>query len=141
MCPPRFRLRSLLIAVAVAAVAFGLAERSRRFRRLAVYHEVRVKWRGATSMGLTAWKDGRGQLVTEQRSDWHDAMRTKYQRAAERPWLPVAPDPPPHPPPPVGPAPPSTPTEELPPGVLSLMRSSGFLGQPPMPDPPPLPPP
>lgn len=34
----------------------------------------------------------RGEM--ERRRDYFDAMRRKYERAARRPWLPVAPDPP-----------------------------------------------
>src|SRR5207248_5318610 len=96
----RFRLRTLLVALAVVGVVLGLVERRRRFRRLAAYHEMRVA-RGTLSPSVPVWIDGRGEPVTARHSDWHEAMRIKYERAAARPWLPVMPDQPPPPPDPL----------------------------------------
>ena len=91
MRPPRFRLRTLLVAVAVAGLLLGCA----RDLGLAACHQMRVMRVGYTSMGLTCWVDSRGVPVTERRSAWHEAMRNTYLRAAALPWLPVPPDPPP----------------------------------------------
>jgi hypothetical protein len=100
MTLPRFRLWMLMVAVAVVAMALGgpvvLMRRRADFLRLADHHRVRVQWRGVNGgTGATPWTDSRGQPVTERRSAWHHAMSLKYEHAAERPWLPVPPDPPP----------------------------------------------
>ena len=98
--PVRWSLRTPLIAVAVVGLVSGSAERRGRFRSLAAYHEMRVA-RGTLAASVPVWIDGRGELVTRRLSDWHEAMRIKYRRAAARPWLPVGPDPPPPPPEPL----------------------------------------
>jgi hypothetical protein len=87
---PRFRLRALMVAVAIVAVLLGLwagIERRRAdFRRIARYHSYR-------NLGLLV--DSRSLTPLELRRDeWHAALAKKYTRAARYPWLPVEPDPP-----------------------------------------------
>jgi hypothetical protein len=87
---PRIRLRTLMIAVAVAALPLGLwagIERRRAaFDRTAAYHVTQV-------VGLTV--GGRPLTPSERRRDeWHYALFLKYREAAFRPWIPVGPDPP-----------------------------------------------
>src|SRR5262245_9148943 len=106
MRPPRFRVRTLMLAVAVVAVAAGLWHRSERFRRLAQYHQQANVWIildwGAVE---NAEKEGWNWVGTppvkavlprpsKARILWHDALRLEYEGAARRPWLPVEPDPP-----------------------------------------------
>jgi hypothetical protein len=100
MSLPRFRLRTLMIAVAVLGVIFWttlwLGKRVRGYRWMAEYHDSR-RWKtpiarppGATDQGITA-----GGLVTSvERERWHAAMAAKYWRAARYPWINVEPDPP-----------------------------------------------
>jgi hypothetical protein len=78
---PRFRIRMLMIAVAM--VAFGLAtivfyRRSQNFTSRAQDHEV------AFVISCT----------TPEYVSFHSALAEKYRRAARYPWLPVEPDPP-----------------------------------------------
>ena len=82
----RFRLRTLLIAVAVAAVVLGGVEMQRRrerFRALATYHASRNAPR---YLCFSCGGFGRELL-------WDEEMQRKYERAAARPWLAVPPDP------------------------------------------------
>jgi hypothetical protein len=78
---PRFTVRTLMIAVAIvavaAAIAVGLRRRSQRFMRLAYDHE---------DMSYTR----PGDPV----ASYHDRLSWKYQQAARYPWLSVPPDPP-----------------------------------------------
>jgi hypothetical protein len=78
---PRVRLtvRDLTIVVAVAALLTGgfvLARRSAHYRREALFHS-RAAARAAAA-----------------KHDYHDQLVKKYIRAANRPWLPLDPDPP-----------------------------------------------
>jgi hypothetical protein len=93
---PRFRIRTLMIAVAAVAVfvAFGvtLHRRSTRFRQLADFH-VRAASRIEEELAVQSV----GQVNAAATLDvvhWHDSLYFKYTRAANRPWLPVAADPP-----------------------------------------------
>jgi hypothetical protein len=101
MRPPRFRLRTLLIAVAVVSVALG-GELMRR-RRIS-HREQAASHSDAEELSRAYADDARGQPgpIAPQRVAWgevlaayHAAMSRKYERAARYPWLPVAPDPPP----------------------------------------------
>ena len=84
---PRFRLRTLVVAVAGLAVAVAMASlsiRSAAYSQLAEYHRVeafRSSYPGALN--------GPARLAR------HLELHSKYERAARYPWLPVAPDPPP----------------------------------------------
>ena len=103
---PRFRIRTLMIAVAVVGLLAGLVvaltRRSAGLRQQAasfaqvsnqealqgMYIERRYHWGPA---------EPEKPIIAAhfRRSDYYAALRAKYERAARRPWLPVAPDPPP----------------------------------------------
>ena len=88
---PRFRftVRRLMVAVAIIGVALGtLAERHARFRRLAAYHAARG---GGLVNGLPRSDEAIWRLDLDA---WHARLAEKYQRAANRPWEPLGPDPP-----------------------------------------------
>jgi hypothetical protein len=103
---PRFRLtvRRLMAAIAVVALALGLAtmlKRSADFRALA------AEQADAEAMSLSYADEARGangdrQRVArgEQMAAYHRALRIKYEYAARYPWITPEPDPPiPEPPP------------------------------------------
>lgn len=72
-----------MVLVAVVAIMCALAERRARFQRIAL----------ANAEALRAWRDY-GGFYSLSWIFWHEEMRQKYERAARRPWCPVAPDPP-----------------------------------------------
>ena len=88
MRPPRFRLRTLLVAVAVAAVVSGVEVMRRR----------RACYQGRASdhaFAAIPYTPGYlGDRPDQAKAAFHEAMRVKYERAARCPWLPVPPDPP-----------------------------------------------
>ena len=107
MRPPRvrFSLRWMMAAVAavamVAAAGEGLRRRRESFERRAEFFAQKVgdeimaeqSFRGnhrTVNMG----DDPRTTAAHYQLVDHYDALRDKYSRAAARPWLSVAPDPP-----------------------------------------------
>jgi hypothetical protein len=105
MTPPRFRLRTLLIAVAVAGIVSGLAalrQRRAHFLELAALHEraeseprvISVHFREEVPVEerMKVWRQIN---ASDKRAKYHHLLRVKYECAAARPWLPVAPDPPP----------------------------------------------
>jgi hypothetical protein len=104
MRPPRFRIRTLMIATATAGVALGVAvwlhRRAEEFRRAAHYHESQTM---AIAIGcLHGWDSVMNQFGEDitrsyrpERDSWHRTLSTKYRYAASHPWLLVPPDPPP----------------------------------------------
>jgi hypothetical protein len=103
---PRFRIRTLMIAVAVVAIPLGamvaVAERRQRFMRMATAHwratvAVQILENGTANGVVEHYLDARGVPLGAQqqaRDKWHETMAEKYRQAARRPWLPVPPDPP-----------------------------------------------
>ncbi len=91
----RFTVRSLMVLVAVLALAsWWLLYRRERFHKLDAYHSARVlrhTTSGTTRYGTLDATSG----TTTARGEWHRWLAGTYRRAASRPWLPVAPDPPP----------------------------------------------
>jgi hypothetical protein len=93
--PLRFRVRSLLIAVAsVGVVLGGLAElqrRRERFQEMAADH---------ARYNPLYWSPVHVDrpFPNYRQGLWHAEMQKKYDRAASQPWLPVALDPPMPPP-------------------------------------------
>jgi hypothetical protein len=86
---PRFRLRTLMVAVAVAAVVLGLGARSLAFRQRAEccrtrFEPVCGEYRPETP----------AEIAEDRRRTYHAHLWAKYERAARYPWLPVWPDPP-----------------------------------------------
>jgi hypothetical protein len=105
----RFTLRTLLVAVAIAAVILGLWGRSDRFRSIALDFEMeRETLIGALDAHLLpAARPGETpEREAERRQaarpllaydDYLSKMADKYYRASSRPWLPVLSDPAPPP--------------------------------------------
>ena len=88
MTRPRLSLRLAMLLVAVVALGcagWRLWERSHAFEWIATEHEVMSD----------LCRHGRGLGARALRlAAYHDALKTKYERAASYPWLPVEPDPP-----------------------------------------------
>jgi hypothetical protein len=88
---PRYQLRTLLILVAILAVAIGTAtetlRRRDRYLRLAEEH------RRATDMVIDPTTSPADREAMMRRSDRHARLAERYYRAATRPWMVVAPDP------------------------------------------------
>jgi hypothetical protein len=101
---PRYRLRTLLIAVAVAALGIGtivgLARRRDSYLRQAAHHRELGSdaWMHASSIERRYLHWGpsepeRAEMAAyERRGDYHAALQAKYERAARYPWLPVEQD-------------------------------------------------
>jgi hypothetical protein len=91
---PRFRLRTLMVAVAIFAIVFGsivLRQRAERFRQLAESNGMRRFVTGDSEVWI--WVE-RPVDVSPLWFEWRRALAEKYERAARYPWLPVPPDPP-----------------------------------------------
>ena len=120
---PRVRLRTLMFAVAVAALGLAISfevsrlrELRRRYQIYARHHALRRaseqqewtsrlaalrKLKGVriphlveTQEEYSRWLDERAGYH-EARIRYHERLRLRYERAARYPWLPVPPDPPP----------------------------------------------
>ena len=100
----RFTLRRMMIAVAVLALLFGTAaglwRRHLSFKRQA--DEYAQKRNEQFAQGyrvlLARWpSDGELKMKDEhyRLKDYYEELRLKYERAADRPWLPVESDRPP----------------------------------------------
>jgi hypothetical protein len=96
----RFRLRTLLIAVAV--VAFGVAAVrwmhsmdaiATEYQRRALWHRMKVA--DDHALMLRSPDDPPSGALLERRKAYRSAMAEKWNRAALFPWLAVEPDPPP----------------------------------------------
>ena len=95
---PKFRIRTLMIAVAVLGIAFGglaglrqMDQRRQRFRALARNHLVNR----LTLIGLAEHQAAKADTERyRMRAEYHLALNQKYQYAASHPWLPVSSDPP-----------------------------------------------
>ena len=111
MPPPRvrFTMRQTMVIVAALAVVVGTVEGLRRrresFDRRAKMFAQKV---GAAIMDEQSYRlshrenrrespfyyDNRTTVAYDQLVEHYDALRVKYEQAADRPWLFVAPDPP-----------------------------------------------
>jgi hypothetical protein len=83
---PRWTTRRLMLAVVVVGLLMGwvnLARRRERFQTLAVKHEVLLYF------AIHGHHHGG---PNPERAGYHESMRLKYLRAADRPWLMVEPD-------------------------------------------------
>jgi hypothetical protein len=83
---PRFNVRRLLAFVALAGLVLGLwawmARRSAAFEARAAEH------------AELAFYASLACRIDHRQVEYHQNLAGKYKRAAERPWLPVEPDPP-----------------------------------------------
>ena len=111
MRPPRFRLRTLLVAVAVVGAGLwsgrligsrrGYAQRAQGHgsTERSYLDRAEREERFARDLRALGYRGEFGRDFPDLdryrcRATYHDALRRKYERAAARPWLPVAPDPP-----------------------------------------------
>jgi hypothetical protein len=95
---PRFRVRTLMIAVSVVALLVWVAMMGTQsydyYRRARLYSIQERLWREHAQRDL-----GQGATRTIaarwglQIADYYAPLARKYRRAMWRPWLPVAPDP------------------------------------------------
>lgn len=111
---PRFRIRTLMIMVAVAAVLTGVGIDFRRrvgYRQsmLRRHHEASLPWYCELYADAGGLSDPSDEIVSpgpgldivlkaeaiDRRSEYHVRMKEKWTHAVRSPWLPVAPDPPP----------------------------------------------
>ena len=109
---PRFRIRTLMIAVAVVGIPLGwLTSRRSSFQRRSIEHFAalneadRRKWMRYEALDADGPYTRMGYFEPASDSDpqvvrfdrlffYHAELANKYQDAARYPWLPVAPDPP-----------------------------------------------
>jgi hypothetical protein len=104
MRPPRFRLRTMIAVVAIAAalIATGsIARRGATYRARAAYHAAELRrCRGNEAVQLAgALADPARRRELEfnagryrRLAAWHAAMAEKYRRAAGWPWEAIPPD-------------------------------------------------
>ena len=109
----RCRLRTLLVLVALAAGTLACIEmrrRQRTYRDRAWYHFAASDQLARDSrrhLCMFCFTEPQAQAIRSRvsaertalvvASEYHRRLHKKYLRAAQRPWLPVAPDPPPPP--------------------------------------------
>ncbi len=99
---PKFRIRTLMIAVAVLGIAFGglaglqrMDLRRQRFRTLAGHHLQRGIVNRLTLEGSLAHRAAKADTERYRMlAEYHHALNLKYEYAARHPWLPVSSDPP-----------------------------------------------
>jgi hypothetical protein len=101
---PRFTIRRLMIAVVAIALILGLEATRRRWMGASTTYHIRAEgyWRKARDASEKAWRlaltlrsDDAPEIAREQRlADHWGSLMKKYRRLADRPWLPVEPDPP-----------------------------------------------
>ncbi|MDB5353421.1 MAG: hypothetical protein JWN86_4668 [Planctomycetota bacterium] len=97
---PRFRVRTLMVAVGVAALlVWGAMMGARSYvyaRHARAYGEIERQWReiAIRDRGDPTLARSVGVKWGLQISDYYAPLARKYRRAMWRPWLPVAPDPP-----------------------------------------------
>jgi hypothetical protein len=93
MSLPRYRLRTLMLAVAAVAVALAglnLMRRSASYTARAERHRAQ----GSFYVSLAARATRAGRRIDADRyganAVFHERMRARYAYAASHPWLPVA---------------------------------------------------
>src|SRR5205085_237360 len=105
---PRFRIRTLMVAVTGAGIILGcLQMQRRRASYLDRAHRFADESRGMSNMlatpDCTVWYGTPEEIERYQRearayeirlAEYFDELSKKYEYAARYPWLPVAPDPP-----------------------------------------------
>jgi hypothetical protein len=97
---PRFRVRTLMLAVGVVALLIWgamLGTRSYVYYRLAMtYGTYERQWRemAVRDRGIPTRKRSIAVKWGPQIAEFYAPLAQKYRRAMWRPWMPVAPDPP-----------------------------------------------
>ena len=99
---PRFTVRRLMIAVALAAALLAVGRvffLSARYARISASHHAeevaardRVKWEGR--MMKKGYHPAAKLPLARDVAEYHAALKEKYRRASDTPWLPVPADPP-----------------------------------------------
>jgi hypothetical protein len=88
---PRFRVRTLMLAVGLVAVLVWAAMMGSRsydyYRRARFCSFAERGWRESTARGR--WR----REIGSECADYYAQLASKYRRAMWRPWMPVAPDP------------------------------------------------
>ena len=84
---PRFTLRWLMVAIAIAGLTSWMIARREQFKRLASYHMTQA-WNDAIHIG------SQKAIEDTPLTEWHLSLSQKYEYAVSHPWLPVAGDPP-----------------------------------------------
>jgi hypothetical protein len=98
MRPPRFRIRTLMIAVAVVAISLCVEvvrRRQEKYRCLALRHEILEELLKHGHHYGEGYPSSDYLEVRRRLAKYHAQMKTKYVQAARYPWLSVPPDPPP----------------------------------------------
>jgi hypothetical protein len=94
MRPPRLRVRTLMLAVAAAALLISggmMAARAFVYYRLAA--DYREKERGWRSIAARPAPDLAMAKFHHEAADYFTLLAAKYRHAMWHPWLPVPPDP------------------------------------------------
>lgn len=95
---PRFTVRRLMLAVAVAAVVLTTVQWWRRRASYAERAEYHRRWSESkhsfTPDGMSEEQMRRAFAEMAAENRFHRDLARKYEHAARYPWLPVAPDPP-----------------------------------------------
>jgi hypothetical protein len=101
---PRFKIRRLMFVVLACALALGAEATRRRWRDASSAHRAMAEacWRKAceaseraTRLAGVLQRDEAPEVARlQRRADYWGALMKEYRRAAEYPWLPVAPAPP-----------------------------------------------
>jgi hypothetical protein len=96
---PRFRVRTLMLAVGVVALLLWGAMMGTRsyvyYRRARFYSFEERGWResAARARGNPSRARTVGAVYGPQIAEYYAPLAEKYRRATWRPWMPVAPDP------------------------------------------------
>ena len=99
---PKFRIRTLMIAVAALGIAFGglaglqrMDQRRQRLLVLARHHLQQAVVNRLTLQGSVAHRAAKADTERyRMRAEYHHGLNLKYKYAALHPWLPVSSDPP-----------------------------------------------
>ena len=99
---PRFRLCSLLIAVAVVGLVLGGGVWADRMRRRSRHYVQCAEWYALCKkqcehledFSLEVKKNPDQAALYARKARLHSRLEEKYRRAAARPWLPLPPVPP-----------------------------------------------
>lgn len=106
----RFRIRTMMVAVAVVAVIVGAGTLYRRTADYKAHAAYCAEMANYCALNYPLWDES--EANRREQLDYWDRQSHKYEFAARHPWLPVKPEPPPfQPTPPPFPAPPLPPLE------------------------------
>jgi len=99
---PKFRVRTMMVVVAVAGGCFAIAHSARLYIRRCELFRIADDHLELAGPIVIAFDGGRGRAeslesvpgVSKAAKEWHARMAKKYFDAAGHPWLPVERDPP-----------------------------------------------